>query len=308
LIVIWRSTTPSEIEIISTADRLQAIEPEWAGLFERCPAAPPFLHPAWQLSWWQVFGSCGIHTIALYRDYRLAALAACFHYEERLVFIGNGISDQLDILAEDERAAEEIVNVLSRDHLDLQEIAEDSPLLRLPHEQCSVCPVLNLSQPVPKIPRRNVRTAQKRLEARGAAQFCFSREPDLLNDLFRLHSARWQSQGESGVLADARTEAFHQLAAVGIAAAGMLRMHALKVDDALIGVVYAFARNGVVYSYLGGFDPEWLDYSPGTLTISAAIEHARAAGDRIFDFLRGAEAYKYTWGATDRPQYRTISG
>ena len=281
---------------------------EWARLFDRCRTAPPFLHPAWQLSWWLVFGSCEIHTIALRRDRHLTALAACFRYEERLVFIGNGISDQLDILAEDETAAEEIVDILSTYHLDLQEIAGDSLLLQLPHEQCSVCPALDLSQPVPKTPRRNVRTALRRLEARDAVQFCFSAEPDFMDDLFRLHAARWQAQGESGVLADACTEKFHRLAASGLAAAGMLRMHALSVGGVVIGVVYAFARSRIVYSYLGGFDPEWLDYSPGALTISAAIEHARAAGDRVFDFLRGAEAYKYTWGATDRLRYRTISG
>ena len=254
-----------------------------------------------------MFGSCEVHTIALHRDCQPAALAVCFRYEKRLVFIGNGISDQLGILAEDEAAAEEMVDILSSYPLDLQEIAGDSPLLRLPHEQCSVCPVLDLSQPVPKIPRRNVRTAQRRLEARGAVRFCLSREPEFLNDLFRLHAARWHSQGESGVLGDARTEAFHRLAAPALAAAGMLRMHALSVGGIVIGIVYAFARNGIVYSYLGGFDPEWLDYSPGALTISAAIEHARASGDRVFDFLRGAEAYKYTWGAADRPQYRTVS-
>ena len=97
---------------------------EWARLFDRCRTAPPFLHPAWQLSWWLVFGSCEIHTIALRRGRHLTALAACFRYEERLVFIGNGISDQLDILAEDETAAEEIVDILSAYHLDYRRLRE----------------------------------------------------------------------------------------------------------------------------------------------------------------------------------------
>ena len=221
-----------------------------------------------------VFGSCEIHTIALRRGRHLTALAACFRYEERLVFIGNGISDQLDILAEDETAAEEIVDILSAYHLDLQEIAGDSPLLRLPHEQCSVCPALDLSQPVPKTPRRNVRTALNGLRRATTFSSASAAEPDFMDDLFRLHAARWRRRA-SPAFADACTEKFHQLAASGLVAAGMLRMHALSVGGIVIGVVYAFARNGIVYSYLGGFDPEWLDYSPGALTISAAIEHAR---------------------------------
>ena len=106
------------------------------------------------------------------------------------------------------------------------------------------------------------------------------------------------------MLNEPKVQEFHRAAARRLAGAGMLRMHAILRNEATIGVVYAFHRGGTVYSYLGGFEPALRDYSPGALAIEAAIEYAKNAGDRYYDFLRGAEAYKYTWGAVDRQQFR----
>src|SRR3954454_25220048 len=92
----------SRCDYVITSGELHSLEHEWADLFQRCPCAPPFLHPAWQLTWWHVFGSAPLRTIALRRDGRLVALAACFEYDQRLVFIGNGMSDQLGVLTEDD--------------------------------------------------------------------------------------------------------------------------------------------------------------------------------------------------------------
>lgn len=303
-----RGRTPSAgIEVYQTTAELHALQLEWSGLFAQCPDAPPFLHPGWQLPWWDTFGRCELYTIALRNNGRLTALATCYRYGGRLVFVGNGITDQAGILAESDGAAQQLVQYLAQHPLDFQEIHRSSPLLVIAHEQCSVSPIVDLQQPVPADVRRNLRQARKKLEQQGEVRVQFSSCPELLGELFRLHAARWKAEGEAGVLAGADLETFHRRAAEGLAAAGMLRMHALFLNERAIGVVYAFVRNGTVYSYAGGFDPEFQKFSPGALTIEAAMEHARAAGDRYFDFLRGAEPYKYVWGAVDRPQYRILT-
>jgi CelD/BcsL family acetyltransferase involved in cellulose biosynthesis len=56
--------------------------------------------------------------------------------------------------------------------------------------------------------------------------------------------------------------------------------------------------------YLNGFDPAYERFSPGSLLIEYAMEQARKSCQRSFDFLRGAEAYKYRWGARDCIHYR----
>ena len=295
----------SQIEIWTTAEHLERNEPNWVDLFARCPCAPPFMHPGWQRTWWEFFGSAELHCVALRRAGRLAGLAACFRYDEHLVFIGNGPTDQQDILAEDEAATQLLVEELRRYRLDLQEIPATSPLIpAFRNEPNSVSPVLDLSLPLPRNVRRNMKVARRDLDATGTVRVVHSTKPEFLEELFRLHRARWEASGESGVLNEPKVQDFHRAASSRLAHAGMLRMHAILRNEAAVGVVYAFHRNGTVYSYLGGFEPTLRDYSPGALAIEAAIRYATNAGDRYYDFLRGAEPYKYTWGAVDRQQFR----
>ena len=59
-----------------------------------------------------------------------------------------------------------------------------------------------------------------------------------------------------------------------------------------------------VYYYLSGYDPELDKLSPGTLIIAHAVECAVREGATTFDFLRGAEEYKTSWGAKPRMNRR----
>ena len=239
----------SQIEIWTTPDDLERNEANWVDLFGRCPDAPPFMHPAWQRTWWEFFGSAELHCVALRRADRLAALAACFLYEEHLVFVGNGITDQQDILAEDETASGLLIEALRNYRLDLQEIPAGSPLLlAFPNEPNSVSPVMDLALPLPKNIRRNMKVARRDLEATGAVRVEHSTEPEFLEDLFRLHRARWEASGESGVLNEPKVQDFHRTAARRLASAGMLRMHAVLRNEAIVGrgVRLPPRRNGLL--------------------------------------------------------------
>jgi CelD/BcsL family acetyltransferase involved in cellulose biosynthesis len=55
-----------------------------------------------------------------------------------------------------------------------------------------------------------------------------------------------------------------------------------------------------------GFDPAYVDFSPGMLVLEAVIRDALAEGRSRVDFLRGREKYKYAWGAQDQPTFRVI--
>ena len=92
----------------------------------------------------------------------------------------------------------------------------------------------------------------------------------------------------------------------GLLRSGVLRLHALRLDGAIIATLYALAdRPGRgdrrAYFYLGGFDPDCAALSPGALILGHAIEAAVREGAVAFDFLRGQEAYKLRWGARDTP-------
>jgi CelD/BcsL family acetyltransferase involved in cellulose biosynthesis len=135
--------------------------------------------------------------------------------------------------------------------------------------------------------------------------------PDLdperwVDELCRLHAARWADLGEAGVLADDRLARFYRQVIGAFAAQGWARLYALQQGARVLGVYYGFQYRGAAYAYLGGFDPDFAYFSPGTVLVGHAIEQAVREGAREFHFLRGDEAYKYAWGAVDRWNTRRV--
>jgi len=65
-------------------------------------------------------------------------------------------------------------------------------------------------------------------------------------------------------------------------------------------VLYGFSWKDVLAFYQIGWEARWARRSMGSVLIYHALRIAAANGVRTFDFLRGAEAYKYRFGAVDR--------
>ena len=124
---------------------------------------------------------------------------------------------------------------------------------------------------------------------------------EMLDALFALHAARWATRGEPGVLADGTVRAFHREAAASLLAAGLLRLWGLRLAGRWAVVFYGFADRHRLHAYLGGYDPALPHPGLGALAIGHAIREAAAEGLAEVHFLRGREAYKYAWGAVDRP-------
>lgn len=276
---------------------LEALRPEWSALWDRCPAATPFQSPEWLIPWWRVFAPGRLAAIEVREDGRLTGFAPLYAGEDGVLrFLGTGISDYLDILAESEAAAATVLERLRGAPCDLLELREGSPVLALEAERsvCSVCPAVAL--PTLRL-KKPLARASYEVE-------CGARHPEYLEALFRLHAAAWGKRNSPGVLADARLREFHRLAAEGFAARGWLRMYGLRYEEDLAAVLYAFAARGRAYLYLSGFDPALSASSPGTRLLDFALAHAAQTGLMEADFLRGDEPYKYLWGARDRPNYR----
>jgi CelD/BcsL family acetyltransferase involved in cellulose biosynthesis len=179
--------------------------------------------------------------------------------------------------------------------------------LRLISERGESCPRLILCErashsSVVSGRRRDVRQARHRAARRGETMVIRADAttwPQLFSDLVRLHRARWHSQGLQGVLDDPRVLTFHRRALPGLIERGIVRLCALAIKQRIAAVYYGFLCNARAYAYLSGFDPEFAFESPGTILLAYAIETARSEGAREFHFLRGREAYKYSWGAVD---------
>ena len=108
--------------------------------------------------------------------------------------------------------------------------------------------------------------------------------PSMLDDLFRLHEARWRSRGEPGVLADPAVRGFHRDAAPALAAEGMLRLYRLRIGEAVAAVYYGFAWRDRAYAYIGGFDPDMPRLSPGALITASRDRRSDRRGMRRVRF------------------------
>ena len=106
------------------------------------------------------------------------------------------------------------------------------------------------------------------------------------------------------MLAEPAVRRFHQLAARGLQARGLLQLHALTLEGRVVGVLHALRAQATAYYYLSGFAPELGRLNLGTLLVARLMESAITEGCTRCDLLRGAEAYKLAWGGKPRPLWR----
>ena len=291
--------------LLTNDAELHALEPEWADLWSRS-SATPFQHPAWLLPWWDVFGTAFPRVAIVREGGRLDGVLPLYELPDKILPIGAGITDYQDALLDPSANATEALleNAVQGAALPLHLI--DLPpwsALRnavLPGWQgeavaADPCPVLDpLRASAGQL--RKLRMSRHRADRVGGWTVEVATTDTvvaMLDVLIELHTARWRGEG---VLADPAVRAFHRLALPRLLEAGLLWLCALRIGDAIAAVIYALRDPERVLFYLSGHDDARAFESPGTLLLGWMLEHA---GGRTAHFLRGAEGYKYAWGATD---------
>lgn len=318
---------------VTSRTDLESLRPEWDALWTAMRHRTPFQHTSWLFPWWDVFAPGDLRIVTFRDGERLVGIlplyASSGEAGGELRLLGGGLSDYLDMLvapaAEDELARrlpivfEEAMprwNFCGLDHLrpgslllecsvpqggDSTTVAEEpSAVMNLPSS------IAGLSELIGSKFAGNIRYCSRRAERMGTVTVehaCSDDLQDHLDALFTLHGNRWTCRGEPGVLHDRLVRTFHRTAAPGLARAGLLRITSWNVGGRVAATQYGFQVAGRAYLYIGGFDPSLSAISPGTLSIVALIERAIAEGATTLDFLGGREAYKYKWGATDRPRF-----
>ncbi len=320
-------------DLITDLAELEELSPEWTELWNRCPGATPFQRPEWVLSWTQAFRPSVLRVIAVRQDTKLVGLAPLFLYrsgtERILAPLAASVSDYLDWLVDPADSAAILdcvfagLNSLGQswDRLDMTDLPGTSALLKGALDDWSwergvetACPVLRLAPAVKSVEemlsakqRHNLRTARHRIERAGQGRIELATRDTLaefLAALMRLHAMRWNRCGTPGMLAGKLVQEFHRMATQGLLERNVLRLYGLRFQNELIATLYALAEREVVYCYLQGFEPAYGKFSPGAQIVAAVIDDALREGKKEVDFLRGREAYKYSWGARDQETYR----
>jgi len=65
-------------------------------------------------------------------------------------------------------------------------------------------------------------------------------------------------------------------------------------------------QKNIFYDFAGGYHLDYALYSPGNMVILYGIQYAIENQYKVYDFLRGGEEYKYSFGAVDRYCSQTL--
>jgi CelD/BcsL family acetyltransferase involved in cellulose biosynthesis len=325
---------------VTNGEDLTRLERDWRDLLARAADPTPFQSFEWQETWWRHHGR-GRLWVLVARDNDVMVGLMPLHISRyrstplrQVRFLGAPLSDFQEILAargREQAVRDAFVSHLAQhaDRWDLCDFADQRkgtslttgempkglrPLL-VHHRICPFIP-LNASweefvKRLSKNMRANVGRRRRQVAKQFRAEYDVATEdtlPTAMEDLFRLHNARWRRRGVSGAFAGERMQRFHHEVARRFLARGWLRLHRLRLDGETRAAFYCFQLGTRVYYYLSGFDVAFSKYSIGNVLMAQAVERAIADGATEFDFLRGDETYKLAWKAEERETLRLILG
>jgi len=118
---------------------------------------------------------------------------------------------------------------------------------------------------------------------------------DIFLKLFR------DSREDKATFMTAKRESFFRSVAKAMAEAGLLRLGILELNASPVAAIMYLDFNDNVYLYNSGYDPQYSFLSVGLLSKALCIKDSIQRGKKRFDFLKGAEAYKYRLGGKEIP-------
>jgi CelD/BcsL family acetyltransferase involved in cellulose biosynthesis len=112
------------------------------------------------------------------------------------------------------------------------------------------------------------------------------------------------SRPEKAAFMTARMAAFFRSLAEALAEWDILRLFFLDLDGKPAAAALGFDYGSTMYLYNSGFDPQYRYLSVGLLNKVLSLRESIRRGKKRYDFLKGAEPYKYRLGGRPVPLYR----
>jgi CelD/BcsL family acetyltransferase involved in cellulose biosynthesis len=323
-----------EVQEVRDPNGLAGLREAWDDLVERSERATIYQTWEWNEAWWEAFRrGKRLRLLLLKREGALVGIAPLYSSRHlgtplrRLAFLGTGAADYLDVITTDAEAdavcaalLEHIQHSRVHDLADLQQLRPNAYLREYaerPERAHAARRSLHLvpMEPCPFIPleatyeatiarlgkkmRSNIGYYDRLLtRTYEDARITLAGPEELVAGmaaLFELHQKRWNARLLPGVLGGAKTQSFHARVAERFQERGWLRLHLTHADGRAVAALYCFHYRNRCYYYLGGFAPDLAKFSLGTVLTARAMRQAIDEGCEIFDFLRGAEPYKYRW-------------
>jgi CelD/BcsL family acetyltransferase involved in cellulose biosynthesis len=118
---------------------------------------------------------------------------------------------------------------------------------------------------------------------------------DFLQILVEIHNRRWEGGGGSDAFNTPDLQAFHDEATRLALERDWLRLFILSLDGRPVAALYGLCYHGTFLYLQLGSDHDYARQSVGQMIIGLTIKSAVEEGVREYDFLRGAEPYKFRW-------------
>lgn len=310
----------------------------WLDLLGRSPVDSPFMRPSWVQTWWAHFGEGELHLITLEEEGRLVGLAPLRRIarDGRWVMetFGEEVADYLDLPVEAGREMEMAHALMAWltspaapewEDLILWNIRADSPHysvwfaaaaaygLKAQAEAITVCPTLVLPSTwedylrmLDRKDRHELRRKLRRVEALDSVRWYVLREdgPEAEEAIEAFLELMAASSPEKAAFLSSRMRGFFREVIRRGFQEGWARLSFIEIEGQRAASYLDFDYRDRIWLYNAGLNPRFAGLSPGMVLLAFLIRQAIEQGKRVFDFLRGDEAYKFRFGAREVPLYR----
>jgi len=311
-----------QVEILTSFDRLQALEPEWDRLWRALPGRQVFTTFGWVRACWHARGGRHpLHTPVVLSGGRVVGILPLVAEDRRLRFAGAPFADYNDLICAPDDApavAALVLAALERveaplQHCVLENLPEGSALLSgldrlMPSMRSRVrllpgqsCPTLLLGEEREEIltgilSKRSLRRHQNKLRRLGSLRFHHLEDRGEIRRhlprFFEQHIHRRALAGDRSHFLESESRRFYEHLIETLDPGRELRFGVLDLDGRPLAYHLGFELNGRFTWYKPTFDVDCWDLSPGEVLLKSLFEYAQERGVEEFDFSRGDEAFK----------------
>ena len=328
-----------EAAVVEDMRTFAALEEEWEELYWQDPRATPFQSWAWLYSWWESYrGGYGLRIITLRNDEGLLVGLMPLMLRRnrlgfgRLMFLGTGMSDYLDVLvrrgweAEVAKAGAGAIQGFGDWQVaDLWDVRPGSAAWDIfggwsapkTHLRLFGCPVIDarpweeLLASLSRNHRSTVRRTLRQAEADGVRTKLASPEEAgrAARRLVDLHRQAWQGRDIGPEHLTQRFETRLEAASSRMTARGLAGVSEFWRDGEVIATQLLIFGKDFIGEHITGANQETLKrYQISSLFMHDAFNAVLKRNDSYLDLLRGEEPYKLRWASRVISNERLILG
>ena len=317
-----------------TEENLESINSCWNDPKYNLNWSSVFVLPPWLKTWWQVFGKgYEIYIRSVKQVENILGIAPLMKKGETVYFMGStDVCDYMDFVFTPGSETDFFDALLGElkekgiKRLDLAHVRPDSSVMTClkPMAQDSGYSVDAVSEETSlevALPsdwdeylllltgkqRHEVRRKLRRLAEAGHINYKFIKDSASISEAMDTFIMMFKDYREDkAIFLTGQMESFFRLLADNMSGAGISRLGILELDDRPIACIMCFDYNDCVYLYNSGYNPEYNHLSAGLMSKVLAVQDSIRRHKKVFDFLKGAESYKYHLGGKEVPLYRCM--